>query len=115
MPQRSNGHAITGFMGGEIKVALTPDRAIPTTNAVLGIRPEQLSIAAADSAPNGVNRLPGRILMARFVGNVIKVEVEIGPAQTIIIDSHPSMMPHLDGGAEVAVTWKPEAGFLLED
>jgi len=115
MPERSNGHAVTGYMGSEIKVALTPDRALPTASAVLGIRPEQLNIVAADSPPNGFNQLAGRILLARFVGNVIKVEVEIGPEQTIIIDSHPSMMPQLAGGAEVAVTWKPEAGFLLED
>ena len=114
-PEAQDGLARTGYMGSEIRVVMPPDRKLPSGEVVLGVRPEQLSIVPKETAANGVNRLDGRILSTRFAGNVIKVEVEIGPDQRVFVDSHPGNTPDLVAGAEVGLVWQPESGFLLED
>ena len=114
-PENRGGHALTAYGGKEIRVVMPPDRTLPAEDAVLGVRPEQLSIVPKETAPNGVNRLDGRILATRFAGNVIKAEVEIGPDQRIVVDCHPSDSGGLVAGADVGVVWQPETGFLLEE
>lgn len=112
--QRSD-HAVAGFNGSEIKVVMPAERRVPAGSAVLGVRPEQLTIVPKETALNGANRLDGQIMSTRFVGNVIKIEVGVGMEQTVVVDMHPSAVGGLTAGAEVGVVWQPESGFLLED
>jgi putative spermidine/putrescine transport system ATP-binding protein len=113
-PGYGDDHAVTGFAGTPIRVAMAPDQARPAGEATLGIRPEQLAIVPADTPANGVNRLDGTIRSARFVGNVVKVEVGIDEGRTLVVDTHPNAAD-MAVGARVGVVWRPEAGFLLEE
>ena len=114
-PEQQSDHVATGFNGREIRVVMPAERTVPSGGAVLGIRPEQLTIVPKETALNGTNRLDGQIITTRFIGNVIKIEVDIGMDQTVIVDTHPSAMNGLVAGAEVGVVWQPDNGFLLED
>ncbi|MEC9345445.1 MAG: ABC transporter ATP-binding protein [Pseudomonadota bacterium] len=113
-PVDDNGLAVTRFGETPIRVAQVGDRTLPTAGTLLGIRPEQLSIAAAGGLPNGVNRLAGTIVGARFAGNVIKVEVGVAQGRTLLVDSHPDVAG-LEPGNRIDVVWKPENGILLEE
>ncbi len=69
---------------------------------------------AAGAAAQGPNSLPGRVLRAAFLGNILRYEVEAGEGVTLLCDAANAAgsEPHRPGEA-VTLTWRPEDSRFL--
>ncbi|CAN5395293.1 ABC transporter ATP-binding protein [soil metagenome] len=102
---------VLSVAGVSVKATSTPTN--DGSRLTIGIRPEQISIAASGApTPSGLNALPGTIVARRFVGNVIKMDVDIGNGETVIVDVHPNQVPSLVD-TRVSVIWNPRHAVVL--
>jgi ABC-type Fe3+/spermidine/putrescine transport system ATPase subunit len=91
----------------------TPAGAVNGAPVTLGVRPEQLTlVAGSDAPPLGFNVLPGTVVSRQFVGNAIKVEVNVGGATSMIVEIHPNQAT-VSAGEAVAVAWHPRNAVIL--
>lgn len=93
--------------GTEVRI----DGAEPGKRIAIGVRPEKLRIGGS-----GVNRVAGTVRETAY----------IGVATEIVVDTHLGMLTvfqqNLDGGAsvpahgaDVTVTWEPDAAFVIHE
>jgi spermidine/putrescine ABC transporter ATP-binding subunit len=96
--------------GGSVR---TPAGNLNGSTVTLGVRPEQLTlVAGSDAPPLGFNVLPGTVVSRQFVGNAIKVEVNVGGATSMIVEIHPNQAT-VSAGEAVAVAWHPRNAVIL--
>jgi putative spermidine/putrescine transport system ATP-binding protein len=88
------GHAIT--------VEAPPDA--PAIE--LFLRPQHLTLIAADAPVDGANRLPGRVRHSVFVGERLEVVVDT-PAGQVIVEPPAATRPPADG-TDLAVVWSAD-------
>ncbi len=82
---------------------------------VIGVRPEQLSLRGPDEVlPATLSRLPGRIVSRMFSGSVIRILVDVGMGQPVMVDSHPNDAVAMPGDA-VMVAWDPRQAVALNE
>jgi ABC-type Fe3+/spermidine/putrescine transport system ATPase subunit len=85
--------------------------AAPGGTASLFVRPEKLAFGNGADA----NRVEGTVRRRSFLGNIIRIVVDAGPATQLTID-----LPNLDGGgpeigARVAVSWSVAHSLILAE
>lgn len=106
---------------GEHEVCVAgPTGGAPGTNVWLSLRPETLSITAADatatatSSSSAGNAVAGTVESAVFVGSFVRHTVAIGDGRTLQVQA-PADDAHLAiaTGDDVVVSWSPRSGVLL--
>lgn len=109
IPARRDGAMARGPGGAVLAAA----GGAPDAESVAFIRPEKVRIAAGGGA-EGPNSLPGRVLRASFLGNILRYEVEAGEGVTLLCDATNAAgtEPHRPGEA-VTLTWRPEDSRFL--
>jgi len=116
--------AISSVNGTELKIdvkgiavrhAKGKDAAAAGEKTLLALRPERISVVSPDAAKTSLNRIEGNVTTSAFVGSqyVYVVETPLGvlESQMPAFEAGPLRQP----GAQVAVTWSPEAGVLVKD
>jgi len=116
--------AISSVNGTELKIdvkgiavrhAKGKDAAAAGEKTLLALRPERISVVSPDAAKTSLNRIEGNVTTSAFVGSqyVYVVETPLGvlESQMPAFEAGPLRQP----GAQVAVTWSPEAGVLVQD
>ncbi len=96
----------------------TPDgAALQAANAAHGpallfVRPEKLLLDAAPA--EGCNRLPGHVLRASFLGNLIRTELDVGGGRRMVVDAaNGAGAQPLAVGAAAVVSWPVADSRLL--
>ena len=85
----------------------------PKGRVSLGIRPEQLAIMVDGAAsPAGANVLPGIVRSTMFAGHMVKVEIDAGTSQPIVVENHPNA-PSVTVGQRVQVAWDARNAVVL--
>jgi len=97
--------------GQEIRTTQALNGAVRENKVALALRPELLALnqPASDN-----NRLVGRVENISFLGAIVRIQVRLGE-QVLAMDTFNN--PHLalpDLGAEVTVSFSPEACLVLE-
>ncbi|AZM49042.1 spermidine/putrescine ABC transporter ATP-binding protein [Streptomyces sp. WAC 06738] len=109
---------------GDVKLALPAARCRARSTAVgtrvlAGMRPEKISLthrdAAADTVPDGRNRIPGTVVDASFTGAATQYVVDspVCPELSVFVQNverDPGLVP----GAEVVLHWNPAHTFGLD-
>ncbi|MDB5414571.1 MAG: Spermidine/putrescine import ATP-binding protein PotA [Rubritepida sp.] len=107
---RRDGEAVRG-PGGVALVA--GSGALSAPEGLVFVRPEKVSVAAgpAEAAPN---HLPGRILHASFLGNIVRYAVTAAEGATLLCDvaNGAGTEIHRPGDA-VTLSWRAEDSRLL--
>ncbi len=118
--------AVTAVNGSEVKIDVKgvavrhakgrgKDAAAAGEKTLLALRPERVSVVSPDAAKTSLNRVEGSVTTSAFVGSqyVYVVDTPLGTleSQMPAFEAGPLRQP----GAEVAVTWSPEAGVLVQD
>ena len=110
LPVRREGAAMRGPGGAVLQAD-----AGAAAGATLFVRPEKVAIAAgaAEAAPN---RLPGTVLHASFLGNVVRYEVDVGEGARVLCDAAngPGAALH-EPGTAVTLSWRAEDSRLLAE
>jgi spermidine/putrescine transport system ATP-binding protein len=97
-----------------IRLRVAPDRLPATGHKVrLGVRPEKIHLAPADSPTEG-NVLAGRVIDASFIGVSTHYLVETGAVAQLAV-----MAQNLDDrrfapGSSVQAVWRPENTFVVK-
>ncbi len=85
----------------------------PKGRVSLGIRPEQLAIMAEGAeSPHGTNTLPGIVRSTMFAGHMVKVEIDAGTGQPIVVENHPNA-PSVAIGQHVRIAWDARNAVVL--
>lgn len=107
---RRDGEVVRG-PGGSVLAAGAG--AAPGAEALLFVRPEKVSVAtgAAEALPN---HLPGRVLHASFLGNIVRYAVQAGDGATVLCDAANGAGATLHRpGDSVTLSWRAEDSRLL--
>jgi len=102
---------------GEVS-APAAERARARSAGVLAIRPEQVRIAAADTAHELANRFAGRVQDFLYVGDVTTYLVELANGarlEALLANSAPGRARFFEVGEPVEVAWRRDAGVFLPD
>jgi ABC-type Fe3+/spermidine/putrescine transport system ATPase subunit len=91
----------------------TPDYGTAGSSIWIGIRPEQISLAAPETpVPPGLNMLPGRVMTQSFSGNVVKIQVDVGLETILLVDGHPNAATAMPGDP-INLLWDPDRSVVL--
>src|SRR5262245_16226215 len=102
---------------GEI-AAPAAERARAGGAGVLAIRPEQIRIAAPDTAHDSRNHFAGKVHELLYVGDVTTYVVELANGarlEALLANSAPGRARFFEVGEQVAVAWRHDAGVFLPD
>ncbi len=102
---------------GEVS-APAAERARARSAGVLAIRPEQVRIAAADTAHELANRFASRVQDFLYVGDVTTYLVELANGarlEALLANSAPGRARFFEVGEPVEVAWRRDAGVFLPD
>ncbi|WP_159716813.1 ABC transporter ATP-binding protein [Geminicoccus flavidas] len=103
---------ITLASGAEAMAALPHNRALPTAQVTLAVRPERLAIGRP--AELLANRLRGRITDVTYLGDHLRAQVDIGGGQRMIVRKPVDQFPERPAiGAEILVGWREEDGLVF--
>ncbi len=80
--------------------------------ATFGLRPEYLRLLPTGVAAAGRNALPGRVVSAQFLGNVLRCEVAVSDDLQVVVETAPDD-PLAVPGADVLLAWQPHHGALF--
>jgi spermidine/putrescine transport system ATP-binding protein len=83
---------------------------------VLSIRPEQIRITAADTAPNEENHFRGKVHDFLYVGDVTTYVVDLDDGsriEALLANSAPGRTTFFEVGDAVRVAWRHDAGVFL--
>ncbi|WP_206020205.1 ABC transporter ATP-binding protein [Rhodovarius crocodyli] len=123
--EKPDSRFVAAFLGEANLLDVTRDGALvrgPGGGAIeagagqgttLFVRPEKVTVSAA--APSGgPNQLPGQVLHASFLGNVVRYAVDVGQGATVLADAvnGPGAVLHAPG-APVTLHWRAEDSRLL--
>jgi len=101
--------------GIEVRHAKDRDAAATGEKTLLALRPERMAVISPDRARADLNCIEGHVQTSAFVGSqyVYVVDTPLGllESQMPAFEAGPLLQP----GANVAVTWSPEAGVLVRD
>ncbi len=98
--------------GRNARIAKTMMPGLPIT---IGIRPEQIALRRADDAiASDDNALPGKVASRQFSGNVMKIWVDVGLQEPIMLDFPPRAAPPEPGDA-VAISWPVDGAVVLPE
>ena len=116
--------AVSSVNGTELKIdvkgiavrhAKGKDAAAQGEKTLLALRPERIAVVSPDQAKTSLNRIEGSVQTSAFVGSqyVYVIDTPLGTieSQMPAFEAGPLRQP----GAQVAVTWSPEAGVLVKD
>jgi putative spermidine/putrescine transport system ATP-binding protein len=81
--------------------------------AVLMLRPERISVSAADGMDN---RMPGKVEFVSYLGNALEVHVRLSPAERVVVqmpNRGDAAMPAV--GDAIAVGWPRDAGMIFAE
>ena len=106
---RADGFAAVSVAG---RILRAPDVAGAADAVSVGVRPEQITLTAGDTPPPGANALSGTVAHRQFAGNRIKLEVDIGGAKRLTVETHPNET-NWAPGARVEAVWRPENSVLF--
>jgi putative spermidine/putrescine transport system ATP-binding protein len=81
----------------------------PAGPAVLALRPERLSLEAADQD----NRLPGKVEFVSYLGAVLELRVRLSPADRVALQLPNRGGATLNVGDAVEVGWSRDAGLVF--
>jgi ABC-type Fe3+/spermidine/putrescine transport system ATPase subunit len=92
-------------------------RVGPGDRCVLAVRPENIDLGPDREAGQGSgNRLAGRIVIASYLGNTLRYDVEVAGGTVLKVDVRdPWHHDQLPAGHEVSVTFPPSAALTLPD
>ncbi|MBI3505858.1 MAG: ABC transporter ATP-binding protein [Proteobacteria bacterium] len=96
--------------GNRLRVAAP---GAPQGRVSLGVRPEQLAILPDGAAPDAdANVLHGVVRGSMFAGHMIKVEIDAGTGQPIVVEAHPNA-PAVAIGQRVQIAWAARNAVVL--
>ena len=82
------------------------------TAAVVAVRPENL--AFVEGAGDGEPLMRGRVVLAQYLGNIVRYEVEVGAGTVLLVDVHDSRRHRpLGPGDKAAVGFAPTAALVF--
>jgi ABC-type Fe3+/spermidine/putrescine transport system ATPase subunit len=97
-------HGTTGHV-----LAAEAAGAVIGADACLFVRPEKIGIATSRVTEPGMpaNRLDGHIRSVSFLGNVVRYGIDIGAAESLLVDVPNGATSAMhDPGAEVVAYWE---------
>jgi spermidine/putrescine ABC transporter ATP-binding subunit len=102
------GRAEAGALRTPSGLAIFSALPLAAGEALIAVRPEKIQLAdPAARAPDGVNRLEGRILRSIYSGSSIAYRIEV-PGQEMTVFEQNRAARAREEGAAVALTWAPE-------
>jgi len=116
LPVQVRGSDATGtavdLLGHTLRIGT--QAKVPPDRAVLALRPEYLCLAAPDIVFADRNALPGRVTSAQFLGNVLRCDIALTDALSLLVETAPADPLGLPG-TDVQVTWSHNQGALFAD
>jgi ABC-type Fe3+/spermidine/putrescine transport system ATPase subunit len=97
---------------GPLVEARHVDAGGPGSRCIVTVRPDQVAVAAMSAAEMGEGALPARLRDAIFLGDHMRVLLEIGEGGTLVA-SRPVGARLPRPGAEASVAWDPYAAFAF--
>ncbi len=100
----------------EGQIMVVPDPAVgDCERGAVVVRPERLSIRAADAARDCDNVLGGRVKQVIYLGAARKLEVELPSGRVLIAREQAGDLTPAKAGDEVQVCWQAGDGVLVAD
>jgi putative spermidine/putrescine transport system ATP-binding protein len=94
---------------GGAEVDAVPSAALPPgARAVVAIRPERIALAPVRAADLGADALPARVVDSVFLGDALRVSVQLAGGQRITVRRPIAAALPLPQGSEVALAWTAE-------
>lgn len=101
-----------GVMLGDAMLR-SPPSSVPAGPVELMIRPHRIGISGSDAPVAGQNIVRGRVRRTTYVGDILIVDVQVGPA-TLSIEQHTSAVGGIPRpGQDVVLAWNEEDTFLF--
>jgi spermidine/putrescine ABC transporter ATP-binding subunit len=88
--------------------------AVVGSEIMLGVRPQNLTLATERETPGAGNRLAGIVVGRSFLGNLCHYRVQIDDATPWIVETRPDAH-NLAEGNRVVVSWDPTNSVVLRD
>jgi spermidine/putrescine ABC transporter ATP-binding subunit len=79
----------------------------------IAVRPESVRLLNGNVAPEA-NALEGRVISRAFNGSTLKVLVDIGRENLLMLDDRPQYLRSAEVGTVVRIGWQPEDAILLD-
>jgi spermidine/putrescine transport system ATP-binding protein len=108
--------AVVDLVGGATIRASAPTPPAVGSQVSLMLRPERLQVAARDGIDShDGRRLAGKVSQVIFQGAAVRLAVVLGDGTEVVTLIDPDEeLPFLRPGDAVGVSWRPDAGFLLQ-
>lgn len=109
--ERSGQWLVVERSGIRLK-APVPDDQVSGEHLTVAVRPENLRLTNGNDPGSEMNSLGGHIAGRTFVGNLVKVFVDIGDGSQVVVECRPQDVD-VQVGAAVTVNWQPDHALVL--
>jgi len=103
--------AVAETVGIKVKVPKS-DASTSSGEVAIALRPERLELVA--DAADGMNVVPGKISNKIFNGNLMRIFVDVGSSDPVVIELPPADVQS-DMGDAVSIAWAPQDGQVLTE
>jgi spermidine/putrescine transport system ATP-binding protein len=97
---------------GNIEVVAPPADVAPGQAVVVSVRPERLDVSEPGAGPLRENRFGGRVERRVFLGNLVRLLVEVAPGLVLTAESSAEDAPFVER-EDVEVAWPRDASIVL--
>ncbi len=106
--QRDGASALVHTPAGPVRVARAPTKLFVGVPVVLGVRPAQLRLLAAEGDAPEANTFPVTVQSRTFEGDTEQVRVRLG-RRPLVLSARPSELPAVEPGEAARLHLPPEA------